>query len=75
MCRMKILSSSTELGQGSQRVVGKGRRIGWGVYLIGAASLFMLWFVTGSVMLSYLFVGWIMIGAIGLWLIEDPLEY
>jgi hypothetical protein len=26
-------------------------------------------------MLSYLFVGWIMIGAIGLWLIEDPLEY
>jgi hypothetical protein len=72
---MKILSSSTELEQGYQRAVGKGRRIGWGVFLIGAVSLFMLWFVTGSVMLSYLFGGWSMIGAIVLWLIEDTGEY
>jgi hypothetical protein len=72
---MKILSSSTELEQGYQRAVGKGRRIGWGVFLIGAVSLFMLWFVTGSVMLSYIFGGWSMIGAIVLWLIEDTGEY
>ncbi len=72
---MKILSSSTELEQGYQRAVGKGRRIGWGVFLIGAVSLFMLWFVTGSVMLSYIFGGWSMLGAIVLWLIEDTGEY
>jgi hypothetical protein len=72
---MKILTSSTELEQSSQRAVGRGRRIAWRVYLIVAASLFALWFVAGSVMLSYLFVGWIMIGAIGLWLIEDTGEY
>jgi hypothetical protein len=68
---MKILSSSAELEQGHQRAAGKGRRIGWAVYLIVAVSLFMLWFVAGSIMLSYLFGGWIMIGAIVLWLIED----
>ena len=68
---MKILSSSAELEQDHQRAAGKGRRIGWGVYLIGAVSLFMLWFVAGSVMVSYLFAGWIMIGAIVLWLIKD----
>jgi hypothetical protein len=72
---MKILSSSTELEQGYRRAVGKGRRIGWGVYLTGAVSLFMLWFVIGSIMLSYLFDGWILIGAILLWLIEDAVEY
>ena len=72
---MKILSSSAELEQGHQRAVGKGRRIVWGVYLIGAASLFVLWFVAGSVMLSYLFSGWIMIGALVLWFIEDTAEY
>ena len=72
---MKILSSSAELEQGQQRAVGKGRRIVWGVYLIGAASLFVLWFVAGSVMLSYLFGGWIMIGALVLWFIEDTGEY
>jgi hypothetical protein len=75
ICRMKILSSSTELEQGYQRAVGKGRRIGWGVYLIGAVSLFVLWFVAGSVMLSYLFGGWMMIGAVVLWFIEDAMEY
>ena len=72
---MKILSSSAEVEQGQQRAAGKGHRISWGVYLIGAVSLFVLWFVAGSVMLSYLFGGWIMIGAIALWLIEDAWEY
>ena len=71
---MKILSSSAELEQGHQRATEKGRRIVWGVYLIGAASLFVLWFVAGSVMLSYLFSGWIMIGALVLWRIEDAIE-
>jgi len=71
---MKILSSSAEVEQGQQRAAGKGRRIVWGVYLIGAASLFVLWFVAGSVMLSYLFSGWIMIGALVLWRIEDAIE-
>ena len=71
---MKILSSSAELEQGHQRATGTGRRIVWGVYLIGAASLFVLWFVAGSVMLSYLFSGWIMIGALVLWRIEDAIE-
>ena len=75
MRRMKTASSSTELEQGHQRAGGKGRRIGWGIYLIGAVSLFMLWFVTESVMLSYVFSGWILIGAILLWLIEDAVEY
>jgi len=72
---MKILSSSAELEQDAQRAVGKGRRIIWGAYLIGAVSLFMLWFVADSVMLSYLFGGWMMIGAVVLWLIEDAMEY
>jgi len=72
---MKNLSSSADLEQGTQQAVGKGHRIGWGVYLIGAASLFVLWFVAGSVMLSYLFGGWMMIGAVVLWLIEDAMEY
>lgn len=71
---MKILSSSAELEQGHQRAVGRGRRIAWGVYLIGAVSLFVLWFVAGLVMLSYLFGGWIMIGALVLWFIEDTAE-
>jgi hypothetical protein len=72
---MKILSSSAELEQDQQHAVGKGRRIGWGVYLIGAASLFMLWFMAGSIILSYVFGGWVMIGAIVLWYIEDAAEY
>ncbi len=38
---MKILSSSAEDKQGQQRATGKGRRIIWGVYLIGAVTLFM----------------------------------
>ena len=72
--RMKILSSSAELEQGAQQAVGNGRRIIWGVYLIGAASLFALWFVVGAVILSYLFGGWSMIGALVLWFIEDTVE-
>jgi hypothetical protein len=72
---MKILSPSAELERGHQRAFGIGRRICWGVYLAGAVSLFVLWFVAGSVMFSYLFAGWIMIGAIVLWLIEDSLDY
>ena len=71
---MKKLSSSAKLEQGQQRATGKGRRVVWGVYLIGAASLFVLWFVAGSVMVSYLFSGWIMIGALVLWSIEDAIE-
>ena len=71
---MKILSSSTELEQGQQRSVGIGRRISWGVYLIGAVGLFVLWFVVGAIMFSYLFGGWIMAGGILLWLIEDTAE-
>ena len=72
---MKILSSSAEIEQDQRRAVGKGRRISWLVYLIGAASLFTLWFLDGSVMSSYLFGGWIITGAILLWLIEDTAEY
>jgi len=72
---MKILSSSAELEQDHQRAAGKGRRISWGVYLIGAIGLFVLWFIADSVMLSYLFGGWIMIGAVGLWFAEDTTEY
>jgi hypothetical protein len=75
ICRMKILSSSVELEQGHQRAVRKGRRIVGGVYLIVAAGLFVLWFVAGSIMLSYLFGGWMMTGAIVLWLIEITVEY
>jgi len=71
---MKILSSSTEVGQSPQRAAGVGRRIGWGVYLIGAVSVLILWFVVGSVFLSYLFGGWIMVGALLLWYVEDPAE-
>ena len=72
---MKILSSSAELEQGQQRTTGLDRRICWGVYLVGAVSLLVLWFVAGSVMFSYFFGGWIMIGAIVLWLIEESLDY
>ena len=72
---MKILSSSAELEQSQQRDVGKGRRIAWSIYLTGAASLFVLWFVVGSIMFSYLFAGWMMTGALLLWLIEDTVEY
>jgi hypothetical protein len=75
MRRMKTASSSTELEQGYQRTGGKGRRIGWGIYLIGAVTLFMLWFVADSVMLSYFFGGWVMIGALVLWFTEDIVEY
>jgi hypothetical protein len=75
MHRMKTASSSTELEQGYQRASGKGRRIGWGIYLIGAVTLFMLWFVADSVMLSYFFGGWVMIGALVLWFTEDIVEY
>jgi hypothetical protein len=71
---MKILSSSAELEQDHRDAEGKGRRIGWGVYLIGAVSLFMLWFVAGLVMLSYLFGGWVMIGAMVLWFADDTAE-
>ena len=72
---MKILSSSAELEQGHRRATEKGRRIGWGIYLIGAASLLVLWFVAGSILLSYLFGGWAMIGALALWFVEDTAEY
>jgi hypothetical protein len=75
MRRMKTASSSTELEQGHQRAGGKARRIGWGIYLIGAVTLFMLWFVAGSVILSYFFGGWVMIGALVLWFTEDIVEY
>ena len=71
---MKILSSSTDLEHGQPRSVGIGRRIVWGVYLIGAVGLFVLWFVVGAIMFSYLFGGWIMTGGILLWLIEDAAE-
>jgi hypothetical protein len=72
---MKILSSSAELEQGDQRVAGKGRRVSWGIYLIGAVSLFVLWFIGGPMIFSYLFGGWTMVGALVLWFIEDPMEY
>jgi hypothetical protein len=75
MHRMKTASSSTELEQGHRQAGGKGRRIGWGIYLIGAVTLFMLWFVANSVMLSYFFGGWVMIGALVLWFTEDIVEY
>jgi hypothetical protein len=68
---MKILSSSEELEQSSPRAVGIGRRIGWAVYLLGALSVLVLWFITSSGMLSYFFSGWIMVGALLLWLTED----
>ncbi|HEU5099166.1 MAG TPA: hypothetical protein VFU22_09110 [Roseiflexaceae bacterium] len=42
---------------------------------IVAAVLFALWFITVDPIFSYLFGGWMMIGAILLWLIEDAAEY
>ena len=75
MRRMKTTTSSAGFEQAPRRTIRKDRRIFWAVYLLVAVSLFVLWFVAGSVMLSYLFGGWMMIGAIALWLIEDTAEY
>jgi hypothetical protein len=72
---MKIVSSSTDIGQVHQRAVRIGRRTSWGIYLSGAVSLFALWFVAGLVVVSYLFLGWIMAGALLLWFIEDTAEF
>jgi hypothetical protein len=72
---MRTTIPSTELKQASQRTARKGRLFGWGVYLTVAFSLLALWFVAGELLFSYLFGGWMMIGAILLWLIEDAAEY
>ena len=73
--RMKTMTKTADVEQDCQRDGGKGRWIGWAVYLIGAASLLILWFIAGSVMVSYLFGGWILLGMTVLWLTEDSLEY
>jgi hypothetical protein len=75
MRRMKTTTPFRGLKSDSQRAIEISPRIAWGVYLIVAASLLVVWLVVGSVMLSYLFGGWMMIGAILLWLIEDAAEY
>ena len=59
----------------TQPTVEKGRYIFWGIYLLVAASLLMLWFVDGAATFTYLFGAWTTTGAIGLWLIEDAVEY
>jgi hypothetical protein len=71
--RMKTMTDSAQ--DDYQRTVEKSRRIVWWVYLLGAASLLVLWFVAGSTWVSYVFGGWMLIGAVGLWLIEDAVEY
>lgn len=71
---MKTMTSSAELEQDNQRSSDGSRYTSWGVYLLVAASLLVLWFVVGSVLFSYLFGGWMLIGAIVLWFIEDTAE-
>ena len=58
---MKTMTSSAELEQEYQRSAEKNRSIFWGVYLLVAASLLVLWFVVGAALLSYLFGGWMLI--------------
>jgi hypothetical protein len=68
------MTSSAEIEQNYQRAAEHGRYIFWGIYLLVAASLIILWFVVGSAIFSYLFGGWMLIGAIVLWFIEDAAE-
>jgi hypothetical protein len=72
---MKTTTPYRGLKPDTQRAAGISRWILWTGYLLVAAVLFVLWFVSELVMLSYLFGGWMMIGAIALWLIEDAAEY
>jgi hypothetical protein len=37
--------------------------------------MLVTWFVAGSATVSYLFGGWMLFGAILLWLIEDAAKY
>jgi len=46
----------------------------FGINFSVTKHVFMLWFVADSVMLSYLFGGWIVIGTLVLWFIEDTVE-
>lgn len=73
--RMKTITDSAQMDDENPRTVEKGRRIGWSVYILVALILFWHWFVAGSSLVSYLFGGWMMIGAVGLWLVEDAVEY
>jgi hypothetical protein len=59
----------------SQRAIGISPRIAWTIYLIVAATMLVTWFVAGSATVSYLFGGWMLFGAILLWLIEDAAKY
>jgi hypothetical protein len=72
---MKTTTPFRGLKSASQRAAGISSWIPWTIYLIVAASLFIVWFVAGSVVSSYLFGGWMTIGAILLWLIEDMAEH
>jgi hypothetical protein len=72
---MKATLSSAESERDRQQSGGNSHWIAWGIYLIVAATLFVLWFVRVDTMFSYLFGGWMMSGAILLWLIEDTTEY
>jgi hypothetical protein len=72
---MKTMTSSAELEQDIQRSAEKSRYIFWSVYLLVAASLFVLWFVVEFALFSYLFGGWMLLGAMVLWFIEDTAEY
>jgi hypothetical protein len=72
---MKTMTSSAELEQDIQRYAEKSRYIFWSVYLLVAAGLLTLWFVVGSALFSYLFGGWMLIGAMVLWFIEDSAEH
>ena len=71
---MKTMTDSAELEHDRERPLEKGRRIAWSVYILVALMLLWQWFVAGSPLVSYLFVGWMMIGAVGLWFIEDAVE-
>jgi hypothetical protein len=71
---MKTMTPSAELEQGHQRSINKRRYTLWGVYLLVAASLLMFWFVVGAALFSYLFGGWMLIGAMLLWLVEASAE-
>jgi hypothetical protein len=72
---MKTMTPSAELEQDHQRSSDRSWYTTWGVYLLVAASLLVLWFVVGSEIYSYLFGGWMLIGALVLWFIEDATEY
>ena len=68
------MTESAELEHDHQSTAVTGRWIFVCIYLLVAASLLVLWYIGGSIIFSYLFGSWIMVGAIMLWLAEDTRE-